>query len=108
MDVIAIREEIDKELAALFGGIAPARTLMRCGAFGEEGHTTKTCPAVAGRNPRPPPPVRSNSKKLVPVLRSRPARTHRVSAPIEHDKSRPERRSIAQYIRPVSIAIYFG
>jgi hypothetical protein len=28
---------------------------------------------------------------LVPVLRSRPARTHRVSAPTEHDKSRPGR-----------------
>jgi Zinc knuckle len=52
-DLIAKREEIDKELAALFGGKAPARKSIRCSACGEEGHTSKTCPAVKGRTPLP-------------------------------------------------------
>jgi hypothetical protein len=37
------RDEIDAELAGIFTGILPKKTL-RCGACHEEGHTARTCP----------------------------------------------------------------
>ena len=41
-ELIARREEVDKELAALFDGVAPRRKAMRCSACGQEGHAVKT------------------------------------------------------------------
>jgi len=42
-DVIAKREEIDAELASLFGLTAPQRKLQKCASCGEPGHTARTC-----------------------------------------------------------------
>jgi hypothetical protein len=43
-DLIARREEIDAELAGIFGVVPKARKTMRCSTCNEEGHTTRTCP----------------------------------------------------------------
>jgi hypothetical protein len=37
------REEIDAELAALFGISVRAKKTLRCSKCGEEGHNAKTC-----------------------------------------------------------------
>ena len=43
-DLIAKREIIDRQLAELFGGAAPAPRLSRtCSKCGESGHTARTC-----------------------------------------------------------------
>jgi hypothetical protein len=44
-DLIQKREEIDAELAVLFGIIPRARKNLRCSKCGEEGHNAKTCPS---------------------------------------------------------------
>lgn len=41
--LLAKRDEIDAELAALFGGAAPSRRPMHCSSCGQEGHTAKAC-----------------------------------------------------------------
>jgi len=43
-DLIRKREEIDAELAGLFGISIRAKKASRCSKCGEEGHNTKTCP----------------------------------------------------------------
>jgi hypothetical protein len=43
-DLIARREEIDVELAGMFGIVPKARKVLRCSTCNEEGHTTRTCP----------------------------------------------------------------
>ena len=42
-ELIQKREEIDSELAALFGIAVRARKTLRCSKCGEEGHNSKTC-----------------------------------------------------------------
>jgi hypothetical protein len=42
--LIAQRENIDAELATIFGGQAPLpRKPIQCGKCGEPGHTARTC-----------------------------------------------------------------
>jgi hypothetical protein len=43
-DLIARREEIDAELAGIFGVAPKARKVMRCSTCTGEGHTARTCP----------------------------------------------------------------
>jgi hypothetical protein len=43
-DLIRKREEIDAELAGLFGISVRAKRAGRCSKCGEEGHNAKTCP----------------------------------------------------------------
>jgi hypothetical protein len=43
-DLIQKREEIDTELAALFGIAVKTKKALRCSRCGEEGHNAKTCP----------------------------------------------------------------
>ena len=43
-DLIQKCEEIDTELAALFGIAIKPKKLLRCSRCGEEGHNAKTCP----------------------------------------------------------------
>jgi hypothetical protein len=43
-DLIQRREEIDGELATLFGITIKAKKTLRCSRCGEEGHNAKTCP----------------------------------------------------------------
>jgi hypothetical protein len=38
-------EEIDTELAALFGITVKAKKTLRCSKCGDEGHNAKTCPS---------------------------------------------------------------
>ena len=42
-ELIAKREEIDAELASLFGTTAPPRKVQKCTTCGEPGHTARTC-----------------------------------------------------------------
>jgi hypothetical protein len=42
-DLIAKREEIDAELASLFGITASPRKLQKCSNCGEMGHTARAC-----------------------------------------------------------------
>jgi nucleoid DNA-binding protein len=44
-ELIQKREEIDAELAGLFGLSARAKKTARCSKCGEEGHNAKTCTA---------------------------------------------------------------
>jgi hypothetical protein len=46
-DLISKREEIDAELASLFGITAGPRKLQKCASCGEAGHTTRTCRKAA-------------------------------------------------------------
>ena len=41
-DLLAKRDQIDVELAAMFGG--SQKKPIKCGQCGEEGHTARTCP----------------------------------------------------------------
>jgi hypothetical protein len=43
-DLIQKREEIDTELAGLFGIALKSKKTLRCSKCGEEGHNAKTCP----------------------------------------------------------------
>ena len=43
-DLIAKREEIDVELASLFGGKQAPRRALKCSLCNSEGHTARTCP----------------------------------------------------------------
>lgn len=43
-DLIQRREEIDAELAMMFGITVRAKKTLRCSKCGEEGHNSKTCP----------------------------------------------------------------
>jgi hypothetical protein len=45
--LIAHREEIDQQLAALFGGELPEKKERRCGSCGEIGHQARHCPKKA-------------------------------------------------------------
>jgi hypothetical protein len=42
--LIAKREEIDRQLAELFGGVAPAKKGRACKRCGEPGHDVRSCP----------------------------------------------------------------
>jgi len=42
-DLIAKREEIDAELASLFGLTIGSRKPQKCASCGEPGHTARTC-----------------------------------------------------------------
>lgn len=42
--LIAQREELDRQLNALFDGTAMAKKPSRCSHCGQEGHNAKTCP----------------------------------------------------------------
>ena len=44
-ELIQKREEIDAELAGMFGITIRARKPLRCSKCGEEGHNAKTCTA---------------------------------------------------------------
>jgi len=52
--LIAKREEIDHELAALFGGQAPPKRQQKCRECGEVGHRADTCPQKEKRLPEQP------------------------------------------------------
>ncbi len=52
-ELIAKREEIDAQLAALFGGAAPAKKARRCKICDGEGHNAVTCPERQDKNPTP-------------------------------------------------------
>jgi hypothetical protein len=45
-DLIQKREEIDAELAGMFGLATRAKKPLRCSKCGEEGHNAKTCIAA--------------------------------------------------------------
>ena len=42
--LIAKREEIDAELAAMLGVVSRTKRSLRCSTCNEEGHTARTCP----------------------------------------------------------------
>jgi hypothetical protein len=44
-DLIQKREEIDAELAGLFGLTVRVKKALRCSKCGDEGHNAKTCNA---------------------------------------------------------------
>jgi hypothetical protein len=46
-DLIQKREEIDGELASLFGIAIKTKKMLRCSRCGEEGHNAKTRPTQA-------------------------------------------------------------
>ena len=43
-ELIAKREEIDRQLTELFAGMTPAKRTIRCKVCGELGHNVKSCP----------------------------------------------------------------
>jgi hypothetical protein len=45
-DLIQKREEIDAELAGMFGLVGRVKKPLRCSKCGEEGHNAKTCTAA--------------------------------------------------------------
>ena len=48
-ELIAQRENIDAELAALFGGTSPPkRKSLTCSLCSQEGHTARSCPTKQG------------------------------------------------------------
>jgi hypothetical protein len=50
-ELIAKREEIDEQLAALFGGAPLAKKTRRCKICDGEGHNASTCPERPGATP---------------------------------------------------------
>lgn len=50
-ELIAKREEIDVQLAALFGGNSLTKKTRRCKICGEDGHNAMTCPERPDENP---------------------------------------------------------
>jgi hypothetical protein len=52
--LIAKREQIDAELAALFGGEAPRKRQQKCSRCGEVGHRADACPDKEARLPEQP------------------------------------------------------
>ena len=53
-DLIAKREEIDAQLAALFRGQAPQKRQQKCSRCGKGGHRADTCLAKEERLPEQP------------------------------------------------------
>ena len=49
-ELIEQREEIDRQLAAIFGGGAKAR-IQKCSRCGKEGHTARSCPEKENGEP---------------------------------------------------------
>ena len=49
-ELIAKREEIDEQLAALFGGAAVTKKTRRCKICDGEGHNALTCPERPDKN----------------------------------------------------------
>lgn len=47
--LIAQREEIDQQLAALLGGEPPEKKERKCSHCGEVGHNSRACPKKANR-----------------------------------------------------------
>jgi len=47
-ELIAQREEIDRQLADLFGGVPSPKRAVRCTVCGEMGHNAKTCARPPG------------------------------------------------------------
>ncbi|MGO4869263.1 MAG: hypothetical protein ACLPGW_01415 [Roseiarcus sp.] len=52
-ELIAKREEIDEQLAALFGGASLTKKARRCKICDGEGHNASTCPERPDKNPTP-------------------------------------------------------
>jgi hypothetical protein len=52
--LIARREEIDAQLAALFRGQTPQKRQQKCSRCGEVGHRADTCPQKQERLPEQP------------------------------------------------------
>jgi len=52
--LIAKREEIDEQLAALFRGQTPQKRTQKCSRCGEVGHRADTCPDKETRLPEQP------------------------------------------------------
>jgi hypothetical protein len=52
-ELIAKREEIDEQLAALFGGAPLAKKSRRCKVCDGEGHNATTCPEWQDTKPTP-------------------------------------------------------
>jgi hypothetical protein len=50
-ELIAKRDEIDEQLAALFGGAPVVKKTRRCKICGGEGHNATTCPERQDENP---------------------------------------------------------
>jgi hypothetical protein len=50
-ELIAKREEIDEQLAALFGGATVTKKTRRCKICDGEGHNALTCPERPDKNP---------------------------------------------------------
>lgn len=57
-ELIRKREEIDQQLAELFGGVTPKKP--KCSICGSTEHTARTCPQKSSATPKPqlqtPPP----------------------------------------------------
>lgn len=51
-ELIDQREEIDRQLAAIFGGVK-IRSAQKCSRCGTEGHTARTCPDKEGGTSAP-------------------------------------------------------
>lgn len=50
-ELIRKREEIDQQLAELFGGAAPKK--QKCSICGSTEHTARTCPQKSSATPKP-------------------------------------------------------
>jgi hypothetical protein len=46
-ELIAKREEIDRELSTMLGVVPKGRKSQRCSICNEEGHSARTCPKKA-------------------------------------------------------------
>jgi len=50
-EIITKREELDEQLAALFGGAAVTKKTRRCKICDGEGHNALTCPERPDKDP---------------------------------------------------------
>lgn len=46
-ELIARREEIDRQLSEFFSGASPVKKTVRCSSCGTFGHTVRTCPSTS-------------------------------------------------------------